>query len=99
MLGGWFHLEEAIEPAILDRTTMRVINFPVLSLICLGAVGGGGCSDAGGMTPAQADAMRHPVVDPNYKGPSPEASQKMQSQIEAYRQKHQNDKVEFKSGQ
>jgi len=63
---------------------------------CLALAGCSGGDPA--MTKAQEDAARHPTADPNWKGPSPEAQEKMQQSIAEFNAKHKNDKVEFKSG-
>jgi len=47
------------------------------------------------MSKAQEDAIRHPVADPSYKGPSPDASAKMEENIANFNKKHEHDKVEF----
>jgi len=63
------------------------------AVIAAGCSGGESSSE---MTQTQIDAIRHPVADPNYKGPSKESLQKMGESMDAYRHKHANDKVEFK---
>lgn len=59
-----------------------------------------GCSssDSPELSKAQEDAARHPVADPNYKGPDPSAMSKMGENIAAYQAKHAHDKVEFNTG-
>jgi len=57
-----------------------------------------GCKDDSTMTPEQENAIRHPKAASDWKGPDPAAQEKMGQSIDAYRQKHANDKVEFKSG-
>jgi len=53
-----------------------------------------GCND-GGMTKEQEEAMRHPKPVENWKGPSQSDMNKMASEVQAYNEKHKNDKVEF----
>jgi hypothetical protein len=65
-----------------------------LALICAYGCGSGQPE----LTKAREDELRHPTADPNWKGPNADAQSKMAQQIEAFRNRHKNDKVEFKTG-
>lgn len=58
-----------------------------------------GCGSSDTTISKDKDAdLRHPTADPNYKGPSKEGLDKMNSQIQSYAEKHKDDKVEFNTG-
>ena len=76
----------------MKKSELSLVAIAFLSVIV--AVGCGSGSDTA-LTQAQIDAARHPVADPNYKGPDPSAQQKIGENIEKFQKKHANDKVEF----
>lgn len=69
----------------------------VVGLLALGCAAGCSAGEPE-MTKAQEDAIRHPTKDTNWKGPDQQAYSKMSQDIQAYRERHKNDKVEFKTG-
>ena len=73
------------------------ISLIVAGIVVLVAVVG--CTGDTGMTKEQEEALRHPVRDPNYKGPDPAAQAKMGASIAAFQARKKNEeKVQFKSG-
>jgi len=76
---------------------MKYSNQIIVATGILGALLLAGCGgpEAPTLTAEQEAAARHPVVDPNYKGPSKEGLDKMNQSIADYQQKHANDKIEF----
>lgn len=48
------------------------------------------------LTKAQQDAIRHPVAIPNHVGPTAADQEKMNQSIDAFRKKHEGDKIQFR---
>ncbi|HWD37450.1 MAG TPA: hypothetical protein VG944_01260 [Fimbriimonas sp.] len=74
---------------------MKISNLLIV-LAAASLLAAAGCNnDEPTLTKAQEDAARHPTANPSYQGHAPGSDQKMAESIDAYRKRHQNDKVEF----
>ncbi len=80
-----------------ENLAKQTNNWVLVGVACVVAlIAVTGCDSGGGsMTKAEEDAARHPVANPGNKGPTDVDRQKMTKSIEAFQQKHANDKVEF----
>ena len=79
---------------------MRLAHKNLLLVSILAAIFAAGCSNDSSLTKEQIEGMQHPKADAGYKAgpPSAEVTAKMNKDIADYREKHKNDKVEFKTG-